>query len=67
MRRVCGSSPVVCMDSVIVIFPKDGNHESMRVMKFTSQPKDISGVGSKSMSEMATSQGGGKGFSNIQE
>ena len=31
------------------------------------QPEDISGVGGKSMSEMATSQGGGKGFSNIQE
>ena len=39
----------------------------IEVLPPDTQPEDISGVGGKSMSEMATSQGGGKGFSNIQE
>ena len=39
----------------------------MEVLPPDTQPEDISGVGGKSVSELTTSMGGGKSFSNIQE
>ena len=39
----------------------------MAVLPPDTQPEDISGVGGKSVSELTTSMGGGKSFSNIQE